>query len=384
MKTCEQAMSLAASVAMAFTTAVFAQPEQWLQYHTSSEGRGFRWLELTTEAPAGVALPPVSGQAWFAHWQTPLDPQGRWICFDRTRRSGPHHRVFIDRSGDGRLAEEPPLDAARVDQYSASFDPVRLVFQGEDGPIIYHLALRFMRYDEGDARALVQSACYYAGNVNLAGQQRVVTLIDANVNGTFNDQAPNPADCDAIRIHGDPAGQRILGRLLEVGDQFFALEVAQDGAFLKVQLAQEVALGTVRVPDALSEIIAVGRPGHFLRQPVNGEFTLPVGQYRVHGWHMNRKDDQGADWRLHASGFGEFANFEVTAEQPAAIDVGEPLLAALTVTENRGGAAFGLQLKGRLGETVQLLKGDARPRPPRLHLAGAGGSFRAAHTFEYG
>ena len=31
------------------------------------------------------------------------------------------------------------------DQYSAYFEPVRVVFKGEDGPITYHLVLRFMQ-----------------------------------------------------------------------------------------------------------------------------------------------------------------------------------------------------------------------------------------------
>jgi hypothetical protein len=379
-----QVMAWAASMMLALTAHGASQGEQWLQYRTSTEGRGHRWLELTTNPPPSVPLPPISGQSTFARWDTPLDPQGRWLCFERTRKAGPHHRVYVDRNGNGRLDDEVPLDAAAVDPYSAAFEPVRLVFKGEDGPLTYHLLLRFMRYDDGETRLLAESGCYYAGNVDFAGRKRELALVDANVNGTFNDRSPDPADGDALRVEGDQVSQRYLGRLLEVEGLLFAISVPQDGAFVQVQAAKNVPLASVRVPEVISEVVVVGGPGHFVRLPTNGAFTLPVGPYRVHGWSIERKDDKGADWKLSGSGFGEFAGFEATVEKAAALDIGEPVLAALTVTENRGGATFGLRLKGRLGESVELLKGKERPRPPQLHLAGPGGSFRSTNSFEYG
>ena len=66
--------------------------------------------------------------------------------------------------------------------------------------------------------------------------------------------------------------------MLEVDGKFFNIEVARDGAFVKVQPAENVTLGPVRVPENISEFAAFGENGHFVRQPVNGEFTLPAGQ----------------------------------------------------------------------------------------------------------
>jgi hypothetical protein len=385
MKACSKRLGLVLSAWAACAMIASGATEQWLQYQTSTEGRGYRGLKLTETAPKGITPPAnLTGEIWYAQWTTPLDPKGRWMCFERTRKAGPHNRVFIDSNGNGRLDDERAIEAASVDRYSAHFEPARLVFQGEDGPITYHLLLRFMRYDDGDAQAMAQSGCTYSGRINVAGKKQLVTLVDANVNGTFNDRAPNPAECDAILIDGDKAGQRYLGKLLEIGGELFAIEVAQDGAFIKVAPAKAVALGRVRVPETISEFIAVGEPGHFIRQPTKGEFSLPAGQYRVHRWSIDRKDDKGAAWKLTGSGFSEFASFEVKADGTAAPDVGEPALAALTMTENKSGAAFSLRLKGRLGESIELLKGKERPPPPRLHLAGAGGTFRATNSFEYG
>jgi hypothetical protein len=377
------ARGLGAALVMATTAC--AAPEQWLQYHTSTEGQGYRWLELTTNAPTGVALPKLNPAPFFARWTTPLDPSGgRWLCFDRTRKSGPWNRLFIDRNGDGRLDDEAPIDAPTVDPYSANFDPTRLVFKGEDGPLIYHLVLRFMNYGQNDVRLLAASGGYYDGKVELGGKKRVVRLLDANVNGTFNDLAARPQDCDRIVVEGDRVGERFLGQLLEVGDQFYTLDVARDGAFIKVQPAKDVALGQVRVPETLSEFIAVGTPGQFVRKPAQGAFTLPVGRYHVQSWTLDRKDDKGSDWQLSGSGATDFGSFEVAQDRPVTLDVGEPVLAALTVTETKGGASFGLRLKGRLGESVDIQKGGQRPRAPQLCLASATSAFRATNTFEYG
>jgi len=76
---------------------VWAQPEQWLEYHTSDDGRVFHQLELTTNPPPGVALPKLNATPYFARWKTPMDPAGeRWLCFDRSHKSGPYDRLFID------------------------------------------------------------------------------------------------------------------------------------------------------------------------------------------------------------------------------------------------------------------------------------------------
>ncbi len=372
-------------VAAAIASAASAEPEQWLQYHRSNSQEGYRWLELTTNAPTGVTLPKLGTQPFFARWATPLDAKGgRWICFDSTRKYGPPNRLYLDGNGNDRLDDEPPLDARQLDSSSASFAPARLVFKGEDGPLTYHLALHFIRYSEGDCRLLAWSGCNYDGQISLGGKKRSVRLVDGNVNGTFNDLAQDPEDCDRIVIEGDQGGERFLGQFFELGDQLYAIEVARDGAFLKVQPAKNVVQGQVRMPETIAEFTAVGAPGHFVRKPTQGELTLPAGVYRVHGWTIDRTDDPGAKWQLAGFGSSDLGSFEVTANQTRTLDVGEPVIAALTATENKGGASFGLRLKGRLGESVNIQKGGQRPRAPQLCLASAAGPFRATNAFEYG
>lgn len=132
--------------AMVLAGTAFAQSEQWLEYHTSNDGRAYHWMELTTNLPPGVALPKLNAQPYFARWLTPMDPAGgRWLCFDRTRKSGPYDRLFIDSTGNGRLDDKTPVQA-RLDSYSAYFPATPVVFKGEEGPITYHLVFQFYQY----------------------------------------------------------------------------------------------------------------------------------------------------------------------------------------------------------------------------------------------
>ena len=365
----------------------FAQSEQWLEYHTGTEGRAYHQLELTTNPPPGVALPKLNAPPYFARWATPMDPAGgRWLCLDRTRKSGPYDRLYLDRNGNGRLDDETPVPA-RLDSYNASFPPVPVVFKGEDGPVTYHLLFRFYQYEKSPAQLLASSAGWYEGVVNFDGAKKRIQLIDGNVNGTFNDMASDPYASDRIQVEGDKTSERFLGKLLEVDGKFFKIEVARDGAFVKVQPVPPggIALGQVRVPENISEFAAFGENGHFTRKPVNSEFTLPAGKYRMVGWTINRKDDKGAAWELSGYNFPEAAGFEVVTGKTVALEIGEPVQTVLKTTDatNRL-VSFNLSFVGQQKETVQILREGQRPRGPKIMLANAAGTLCYTNTFEFG
>ena len=382
-----------ALVAMAAATTALAQKEQWLDYHIDREGRGYRNLTLTTSPPPGIKLPKLNAQPYFAHWITPFDPAGRWLCLDRTKKSGLYDRVYFDTTGNGRLDDKTAIGTWRSDQYSAFFEPVKVVFKGEDGPITYHLVLRFMQYDVGNANLMSSSGGYYAGKVDMGGKKRRIELIDENVNGTFNDLASDMGDGDCVRAEGDKLGQRYLGKMLELEGQFYLTEVARDGAFIKLQKAQDVVLGQMRVPEAITEFTALGENGHFVRKPAKGEFTLPAGMYRIHQWKIDRKDAKGAAWELSGNNFDDSARFEAAATKPLSLQVGEPMRAVMQIAEpaTRPGArevakqvAFSLRFQGRYGETLDIMQGNQRPRGPRLTLTSLDGTYRYTNTFEFG
>jgi hypothetical protein len=374
----------AAMTAMALATTASAQKEQWLDYHASRDGRGYRYLNLTTTPPPNVKLPKLNAQPYFAHWTTPLDPAGRWLCLDRTKKSGLHDRVYFDTTGNGRLDDKSPVGTVRTDQYSAYFEPVRVVFKGEDGPITYHLVLRFMKYDAGDANLLAASGGYYSGMVDLGGKKRRLELLDGNVNGAFNDLSANAYDCDRLTIEGDKTGERYLGKMFEADGQFYRIEVARDGAFVKLQKAEGLTFGTVHVPASISNFVAFGENGHFVRQPVKGEFTLPAGKYKILSWTINRKDAKGANWELMGNNFPDSAGFQADGAKPVTLKIAEPIRASLSASESTNAVAYGLNFQGQAGESIQIEKDNTRPPGPKLTLVSLNGTYRSTNTFEFG
>ena len=75
-----------------------AQQEQWLEYHTLTEPQGYKWLELSTNAPAGVALPAdLQPGAFFTRWKNGFEKDdGRLICITRTVKGGSFNRIYAD------------------------------------------------------------------------------------------------------------------------------------------------------------------------------------------------------------------------------------------------------------------------------------------------
>ena len=364
-----------------------AQKEQWLEYHTSTENRGYRILEISTNPPAGVPLPKFrSAKPYFGRWTTPMDAKGgRWFCFDTTRKSGPYDRVYFDSTGNGRLDDKTPAAATRSDNYNAFFDPIKVVFKGEDGPVAYHLNVRFMQYDGSPAQVLLSSGGYYSGPVAFGSKKYRLSLYDNNVNGIFNDpSSQGGGGGDRLSVEGDKSGPRFLGKLLALDGEFFRIEVARDGAFVKVEKASDIVLGTVRVPETISEFVALGENGHFIRKPAKGEFTLPSGKYRVYSWTINRKDAKGASWALEGSRFDSRGDFVVSAGSTPALNIGEPARSVLGVEETRSPLSFDLSFVGPLGESLNFSRNNENPPPPRLTLAGLDGKYRSTNTFEFG
>lgn len=364
----------------------FAQTEQWLAYHTGSQDRAYQPITLTTNPPAGVALPKLNAPPYFARWLTPMDPSGgRWLCLDRSRKSGPYDRLYIDSDGNGRLDDKTPIPG-KTDAYNAEFPPARIVFKGEDGPVTYHIALRFYQNPQGPAQLLASAAGWYEGMVNFDGVKKRLQLLDGNVNGTFNDISTDPYQCDRVQLDGDKSGERYLGRMLEVDGKYFKIEVARDGAFVKVQKAENVTLGQVHVPASISEFVAFGDNGHFVCKPENGNFTLPTGHYQLIHWTINRKDEKGAPWTL--SGYNipaKTGGFQVAADKTSLVEVGEPVQCVLKAVEGADRQiTFSLQFEGRKNESIEMLRGGQRPAGPKLTLTNPGGTLVYTGSFEFG
>ena len=330
-----------------------------------------------------MALPKLNGPAVFrALADADGRSGGRWVCLDRSRKGGPYDRIYIDSTGNGRLDDKTPIQARA--NPTAEFPPARVVFKGADGPITYHLIFRAYQFANGTSELLASAAGWYEGTVNFDGVKKHLKLMDGNVNGTFNDVAADPYESDRVEIEGEKTAN-ILGKMLEAGGKLYRIEVARDGAYVKVQRAEDVTLGQVHVPENISELSVFGENGHFTREPFHGQVSLPVGHYRLFGWTINRKDDKGAAWTLLGYNFPRTGGMEVGANKTALLKIGEPVQAELKATEGPDRQiTFSLQFAGSQEESIQMLRGGQRPQGPKLTLTDNKGSLVYTGTFEYG
>jgi len=356
---------------LVLATSAGAQDEQWLQYHSEREAQRIIgnmrtvYKGVTTNKPADVNLPQFkTSQQFFAVWPTPMVKNiWLWIALDRSSEQGKWDRLYIDSNGNGRLDDEDAVAAYQTDQYDTYFGPVKVVFEGEDGPVTYHLNFRFYDYNEQNRRLYIYSGCWYEGEVTVGGQKKHCMLIDYNVNGTFNDKSLQSEDSDRIGI-GDKGDQNtgFVGNYIEVDNVLYRTEISQDGAFIKLAKAEDVKYGNIRVPETITELTVGGENGQFTHELKNGVTMLPVGKYRIDHWEIDRKDDKGKSWTMRGSSSGEWGDFEITEAGETALEIGEPVTANLQVNLNGTNYEFEKSIRGSLGESVSLTSGGSDVR----------------------
>jgi len=365
-----------------------AQQEQWLQYHFSREAlgqAGSQTIQLNAEQPADVKLPQFKGNSQlFGKWPTPMVKSGfLWIALDRTHKQGPYDLFYIDSNINGALDDETAESAYRIDTRSAYFGPVKIIFEVEDGPVTYHLNLNLYQYAETILNAL--SAGWYEGDITVGAEKKHCVLFDNNANGTFNDKSANAGDCDRIRI-GRQGSQDALftGNYIEIDQTLYRPEIARDGAYIILTKAENVSFGSIKVPESITEITAIGENGSFVLKPEKGIASLPVGKYCVYNWAIEQQDDKGTNWKLEGSGPGENNLFDIIESKQVVITIGEPIIATLDASEREGTYSFSHSMKGRAGERIELTRNGARPQAPKVNIKSDDGVYDRTYSFQYG
>jgi len=352
---------LAAGISLlVLITSAGAQDEQWLQYHSEQEaaqiiGGRSSSRTVTSDKPQDVKLPEFkTKQQFFVEWPTPMVQSGRlWIALDRTSEQGKWDRLFIDSNGNGHLDDENAITAYRTEQYFTYFGPVKVVFETEDGPVTYHLNFRFYDYNDQNRRLYIYSGGWYEGEITVAGQKKNCMLLDYNVNGTFNDKSLQAGDSDRIGI-GNKGDQNtgFVGNYIEIENVLYRIEIARDGAFIKLAGAEDVKFGSIRVPETITKFTAGGENGQFNREMKNGAARLPAGKYRIDRWEIDRKDEKGKSWTMLGYGFSDRGDFEIKEDAETALEIGEPVTAGLDVRLNGENYEFSKSLRGSLGEYI--------------------------------
>jgi len=374
------------------TSPAQAQEEQWLQYHSEREADRIIGdmtrsnLKLTSEKPQSVELPDFKcEEPFFTSWSTPMVESGQlWVALDRTNNQGQWDQLYIDSNVNGHLNDEKPVKAYRTERYYTYFGPVKVVFEGEDGPLTYHLNFRF--YENGATQRLyVSSGGWYGGDITVAGVKKYCMLIDYNGNGTFNDKSQQAYQCDRIRI-GSKGNRdtRYVGNFINVEDVLYHTEIARDGAYIILSKADDVKFGDIRLPETITEFSAGGENGLFKLKLENGTGSLPVGRYRINQWAIEQKDEKGRKWKLQGTGISQKGDFDILADKETELSIGEPIEARLQVNKRNSGFSINQSFGGQLGERIEITRNGARPPAPKLRIKNKDGSYDRSFSFEYG
>jgi hypothetical protein len=370
-----------------------AQQEQWLQYHTSREASqifgqvGSQRLDTSFEQPADVKLPQFKGhRQLFAKWRTPMVKSSYiLVALDQMHLQGFYDMLYIDSNADGNLDDETAIAAYRTDQSSAYFGPVKVIFKVEDGLVTYHLNFTAYQPRTGGCELIASSGGWYEGDITVGDEKKHCVLFDNNVNGAFDDKSANAGDCDRIRI-GKKGGQEALftGNYIKVDETLYVPEIARDGAYIKLSKAEDVSFGSVRLPESITQFAANGENGLFILKPENGVASLPVGKYWVYDWAVERQDEEGTNWKLKGSSFGEMNSFYITEGKETVLSIGEPIVATLDASEREGTYSFSHSMKGRDGERIELTRNGAQPQAPKIRIKSTDSAYDRTYSFQYG
>ena len=428
-------------------TAAGAQEAQRLQYGT--DGRLERSLGVYSEVrvraepspPAGLALPRFTGdRPLFAKWITPGVQAGHlWLALDQSAKQGAYDRLYVDTNADGRLADEtpvavespapvaaaavrvaeaaprvaepapaapeaaaPPRARLAVQNQTARFAAVRILFPGKDGATAYHLNITFrsrvqrvITWTQGvpHHEVLLEElwltpGCWHEGAVTVGGHTYTCRLADANVNGTFDDVSADEGQADFILIDGDAMMPlvRTAGRYIQVGGALYHPHPARDGASISFAPAQNVPMGTLRLDVPQAQLTVGGENGLLYLNATEGKVTAPAGNHRLTTWKIEKADDSGATWQAEGAVIpGEAAAVDVREGNETRLAVGEPFVCkGADAVRDRGTHSLSLRLRGRLDELVYLYRDGRQAAPPQVRIVNADKTYDQAFTTEYG
>jgi hypothetical protein len=189
-------------------------------------------------------------------------------------------------------------------------------------------------------------------------------LIDYNANGTFNDKSIDHESSDRIQVRVDQKAQwdtRLVGNYLQLGRELFELEVARDGAYLKLAKADDVSFGDIRVPESITELSAGGDNGLFFVVPDKQVGRLPVGRYRIQYWAREQKDEKGNLWKLESQSWSE-DEFEVSQTNETPLRIGELFARVSRVRQVDANYHFYFDRCGAMDEQLRLLCNNQQVR----------------------
>ena len=393
--------------------------EQWLGYRSATSAYGHIGSTSGQKfcpqgmAPAGVALPAFNDkEPLFALWKVDIGKLtgpaardgGLWLALDRSgkgRLSGLYDLLYIDANGNGSLADEKPIRASHVffdwhfegSPVGGSFNMVRIVLAGDDGPITYHAGVDYQRKAGKPYELRVECTGWYEGQVVIGGRKFTCSVIDNNANGRFGERSAKPDQCDRLILRPYSPGMgpqeqvdvasAPIGRYVLVEGKYYSMETAPDGATVKFTAAK-VPTGTIRPGEGVTSLKVAGPAGTFEIDVRDGVVEVPEDEYVVLSYSITRKDGKGNTWCVREANPFKDKPLAVRAGSETKIEVGEPFAWFVSASSAEQGLyRISQGLRTLRGDDVRLTCNGDR-LPVKVRITNADKTYDRTFSMEYG
>jgi hypothetical protein len=334
---------------------VFVMPKEYFSAY------GYANLKALQKPPADdFKLPALVGEDPF-YLEVKLGDKTRLAAVDRQSAGDTfYNRVRFD-ANDNRDLTDDAVITGTIQIFSsnsyrrANFPEIdtEVAVNGRRLPYRFQFDLYSFNQSGGVAAKMpfeyrvqcsMRCSGYYAGELELDGRKYKVALGDSDCNGRFDDRFGTVPGSrilqggqelpyyrgDTMYLTREDALQyedgQLLGDMLILGNKVMDVAVDPSGTKLKLEETGR-ALGLLKIPQPVTKL-QLKTPGTsasaIMVADVGTEFPVPVGEYELYTYTMERKDQQGDLWRLSARAGSSTPATVVAAGTPGTMTFGEP------------------------------------------------------------
>ena len=322
--------------------------------------------------------------------------------------------LCLDLDGDGVLSEERQLASTRVREIKGAASPWRF------GPISLPSSDNPSEVDNGafyvncySREAIVRPVSFRTGRLKLEGRTYRVVVADGDCDGRFHSILSLPierhwqlprADVFAIDLNRNgkldcewflPVAFEVapLGRLVRVGNAYYAIGIAPDGTSLALSRT-EPQFGTL-VIEPNDTTVQMKLWSDAAAQCLQGrQWQLPAGKYQGIYADFQMKDAAGDVWSFSCdlnSGsanypLGALKSFVVEPGKTTRLRVGPPFVLTAEVRQAGGEVSISPVIFGCGSERYQVsVQCNGRRVPePTFKIVDEKGNVLVADKFQYG
>ncbi|MBP7829232.1 MAG: hypothetical protein KA248_04870 [Kiritimatiellae bacterium] len=392
--------------------------------------------------PRGMLSPELAGTAPEGEWKMPewkskhpafarvkLGDREHLLAFDvSASKSKMYDRLYFDANANRDLTDDPVISGeveAGRGPAGVEFPPMDVTVETAGRSLPYRMKPSIYAYSRGAGetskafpkmmiRFMLQTFCYYGGELEAGGTRYTLYLADANANGVFGEVATPVRGGARVHLSGDafflttnkPSyyDGMSCGTHWFLGGQLYA--VSLDPGLEKLTLAPAEGplhpLALSADPDRLMLFDAEGKQSVACFQP-GRVLQLPAGTYQFASYRLLRRETNGALWQLMASATTGAPPAEVGADRKGELVFGEPFRPVVEIPEwsravKSGGRPVRMSFEiygagNELVYDVSLVSGrsalamgrrSVRPKEATYTIATPDGELVQRGTFEYG